>query len=156
MKQEIKFKEGSVQEMGKRAEDTPQAQPPHRYLNPKYERTPNGYRLKKEKGATNGGLMPYILAGTLGLGGGGFGTTLLKPGISPAQLQEHIARIADKIDRTAEKLEDKIEDLEDKIDDLENEINNERRERIGYNPLPEEVHPQPPASNGRFCKYGAC
>lgn len=99
--------------MGKRAEDTPQAQPPYTWTR---------QEPKNAGGATNGGLMPYILAGTLGLGGGGLGTSYLKPGISPAQLQEHMGRIADKIDRTAERLEDKIEDLDEKIKELDEKI----------------------------------
>ena len=119
MKHEIKFREGSVQEMGTRAEETPQARPvPSR--------------------AASNGIMPYILAGTLGLGGGGLGTSVLNPSVTSDQVREHITRLADKVEHIAQRLEDKISDLEDKLDDLENEINNERRERQNYRPLPED------------------
>lgn len=120
MKQEIKFRHGSVQEMGTRAEDTPQARGYH-----------NGawhagdeklFNAPKSKGAAGQGLMPYITALAIGAGGGGFGGSLLHQGITPAQMQAHIDRLLDKVERLEERINDRIDEVEKDLDDIDRKI----------------------------------
>ena len=74
---------------------------------------------KKTKAAVSNSLMPYLLVGTLGLGGGGLGTQLLGSGITPQQLEMHMNRLLDKIedlDERLDKLERGLERVEDELD----------------------------------------
>ena len=74
---------------------------------------------KKAKATINGNLMPLLLVGSLGLGGGGLGSQLLTPAITPQQLESHINRLLDKIedlDERLDKLERGLERVEDDLD----------------------------------------
>ena len=140
---EIRFKKGPVQEMGKRAEEVPQArfgsQGGTWYAGDEHKFQP------KKAGAVSQNLMPVLTALAVGAGGGGLGGTYLKDGISPAQLQTHTERINDKIDRAVDRLEDKIEDLEDKLDDAEKRL----RELLDHMviPMDEDTHIGNPDAN---------
>ena len=119
MKQEIKFKEGSVQEMGTRAEETPQVRP---FRNGAWYSGDEKMFHQKAKGAAGQGLMPYITALAIGAGGGGFGGSLLHQGITPQQMQAHIDRLLDKVERLEERINDRIDEVEKDLDDIDRKI----------------------------------
>lgn len=77
----------------------------------------NPFSLKKSA-STN--MLPLMLVGSLGLGGGSLGHSLVQGSVTPQQLEQSVTRITDKIDqleRHLDKLEDKLGDLEDTLDD---------------------------------------
>ena len=134
---EIRFKEGSVQETGKGRE--PQA----------FTTWTNhdDHLFHKKKGAANQSIMPLLLAGAVGLGGGNVGTQFLNPAATP----EHVQRVADTLERVAERLEDKIDDLEKKLDDLEEKVRDlEREMRDEKTAYGAEPMPQGPSSGDGY------
>ena len=76
----------------------------------------------KTAGGVGQGLMPYILAGSIGLGGGGFAGNALQEKITPTQLQAHIDRVVDKLERSEERIKEKLEDLEKELDDVRDKL----------------------------------
>ena len=75
-------------------------------------------RDRKASGTVSQSILPYLLAGSLGLGGGGLGTTLLKPTVTP----EHIQRLEDALERAVQRIEDKFDEVEKRLDDLEDKV----------------------------------
>ena len=86
---------------------------------------------KKAKAAVNGNLMPLLLVGSLGLGGGGIGSQLLTPTITPQQLELHMNRLLDKIEDLDERLDTLERGLERVEDDLE-DARDEKRIRSNW------------------------
>ena len=74
---------------------------------------------KKRTGGIQQSLLPYLLVGSLGAGGGTIGHSLFQPaGLSAEQHKLHIDRVLDKLDALDNRLTDKIEKLEDEIEEL--------------------------------------
>ena len=85
----------------------------------------NPFSLKK---TASSNMLPLMLVGSLGLGGGSLGHSLVQGNITPQQLEQSFTRVTDKIDqleRHLDKLEGKLDDLEDTLDDYR------RHEHVG-------------------------
>ena len=74
---------------------------------------------EKPRAALSQQLMPWLLAGSLGLGGGGFAATGFKSAaVTPDQLEQHMTRLVDKIDG----LDSKLERLDSRLQHVEKDL----------------------------------
>ncbi len=81
--------------------------------------SPTKAAAQKKYGTTSQGILPYILAGSIGLGGGGAATQYFgKDVVTPQTLERHVDRVLDKIDDVSEDLSD----LKATVKHLEKEV----------------------------------
>ena len=93
--------------------------------------SPTKAAAQKKYGTTSQGIMPWILAGSLGLGGGGAATQFLgKDAVTAPTLERHIDRVLDKIDDLSEdtsELKASVKHLEKEVTELKFQ---DRRARV--------------------------
>ena len=82
---------------------------------------------QKKFGSTSQGILPWILAGSIGVGGGGAASQFLgnANAVTPAQLERHVDRVIDKVDDVAED----IRDLKARVKHVEKDVTDIKYDR---------------------------
>ena len=98
--------------------------------------SPTKAAAKKKYGTTSQGLLPWLTAGAIGLGGGGFASQQLtqRDVVTPQTLERHIDRVLDKIDDQSED----IAELKASLKHLEKEVTDIKYDRARMKPTFEE------------------